>query len=103
MFSKRKSIDGIIPRRRIERISPGAFKIISIEVRGPGGAGSCGGNGCACRPKRHLELCRFCYRHDEKVELIDSDGLKGYYHPFCHSEILRSMREELGRRMSHAK
>lgn len=50
--------------------------------------------------KPHLIPCKYCKRYDDQVKFLDSDGLKGFYHPFCHSEILRLMREELAHRMT---
>ncbi len=55
---------------------------------------------CIESTQRHLEVCRYCHRHDEKVKRITTDGLNGYYHPFCASEIIREVREELAERMS---
>ncbi len=49
---------------------------------------------------RDLTPCKYCHRYDAKVELIQTDGLNGRYHPFCASEIVRSMCEELARRMA---
>lgn len=48
----------------------------------------------------HLKPCRYCHRFDSGVKHITTDGLNGYYHPFCASEIVRDAREELARRMS---
>lgn len=55
------------------------------------------------RSDRSFTPCRYCHRYDGQVEHINSDGLKGFYHPFCHSEVLRLMREELTRRMTNRK
>lgn len=51
----------------------------------------------------HLVPCKYCQRYDDQVKFLDSDGLKGFYHAFCHSEILRVMRDELARRMNNWK
>lgn len=57
----------------------------------------------AYRIMPHLTPCRYCKRYDDQVKFLNSDGLKGPYHPFCHSEVLRSVRDELARRMNNWK